>query len=74
MIFVSRHQGNVTTTTQVDTGSGFLFAVVFGIAGWALIRYSLHPLLPGRVLIGGLMILLGLIVVGAPFRMIRRSR
>jgi hypothetical protein len=75
-MFISRHDGNVTTTIERDAGSGFVFAVIWVIAGIWLIHYAIswHPWRLGLLLIGALMLLLAFIVVFGPFVMIRRSR
>lgn len=73
-MFISRHDGNVTTTVQVNTGQRVFFAVVFGVVGYLLIHYAREWHRPDLVLIGALMLLLPIIVMGAASVRIRRSR
>jgi hypothetical protein len=76
VIFISHHDGHVTTTAPVHTGQRFVFAVVMGFLGFVLVRCSAetHPWAWGRILIGAMMVLLACVVIfGARFR-IRRSR
>jgi hypothetical protein len=76
MLYISRHDKNITTTVSINTGARFMFAMVMGLAGFLLVRYSTetHPWAWGRILIGALMMLLAFIVVAGASCLIRRAR